>query len=144
MEVVEGAMLGAVPSGRKTGEPMAPSESPCAGMDTNGPTAVIKSSGKVDNTELNGGMVLNMTLDPVIFENDEGFKKLADLLRTFVDEKIYHVQFNVVKADTLRAAQREPYKHRDIVVKVSGFNAFFVDLSKPVQDHVIARTEHRM
>jgi len=65
-------------------------------------------------------------------------------LRTFVDEKIYHVQFNVVTADKLRAAQREPYKHRDIVVKVSGFNAFFVDLSKSVQDHVIARTEHRM
>jgi formate C-acetyltransferase len=65
MEVVEGAMLGALPSGRKAWEPMAPSESPCAGMDTNGPTAVIKSAGKVDNTELNGGMVLNMTLDPV-------------------------------------------------------------------------------
>ncbi|MHA2267553.1 MAG: glycine radical domain-containing protein [Promethearchaeota archaeon] len=142
MEVVEGAMLGALPSGRKAWEPMAPSESPCAGMDTKGPTAVIKSAGKVDNTELNGGMVLNMTLDPVIFENDDGFKKLADLLRTFVDEKVYHVQFNV--ADKLRAAQKDPYKHRDIVVKVSGFNAFFVDLSKPVQDHVIARTEHRM
>jgi formate C-acetyltransferase len=144
MEVVEGAMLGALPSGRKAWEPMAPSESPCAGMDTNGPTAVIKSAGKVDNTELNGGMVLNMTLDPVIFETDDGFKRLADLLRTFVDEKVYHVQFNVVTADKLRAAQKDPYKHRDIVVKVSGFNAFFVDLSKPVQDHVIARTEHRM
>ena len=144
MEVVEGVMLGALPSGRKAGEPMAPSESPCAGMDINGPTAVIKSAGKVDNTELNGGMVLNMTLDPMIFENNDGFKKLADLLRTFVDEKIYHVQFNVVTADKLRAAQKEPYKHRDIVVKVSGFNAFFVDLSKSVQDHVIARTEHRM
>jgi formate C-acetyltransferase len=144
MEVVEGVMLGALPSGRKAGEPMAPSESPCAGMDINGPTAVIKSAGKVDNTELNGGMVLNMTLDPMLFESDDGFKKLADLLRTFVDEKIYHVQFNVVNADKLRAAQKEPYKHRDIVVKVSGFNAFFVDLSKSVQDHVIARTEHRM
>ncbi|MHA2006181.1 MAG: glycyl radical protein [Promethearchaeota archaeon] len=144
MEVVEGALLGALPSGRKAWEPMAPSESPCAGMDTNGPTAVIKSAGKVDNVELNGGMVLNMTLDPMIFESNDGFKKLADLLRTFIDEKIYHVQFNVVKADKLRAAQKEPYKYRNIVVKVSGFNAFFVDLAKSIQDHVIARTEHRM
>jgi formate C-acetyltransferase len=123
---------------------MAPAESPSPGMDRNGPTAVIKSTGKVDNAELNGGMLLNMTLDPTIFETDGGFKRLADLLRTMVDEKVYHVQLNVVSPDTLRAAQEEPEKHRDLVVKVSGFNAFFVDLVKPVQDTIIARTEHRL
>jgi len=142
IEVVEGGLLGALPSGRQAGEPMAPSESPCPGMDRNGPTAVIRSAGKVDNAELHGGMVLNMTLDPAVFENDDGFKRLADLLRTLVDQKVYHVQFNVVSPDTLRAAQEEPDKHRDVVVKVSGFNAFFVDLHKSVQDTIIARTEH--
>ena len=89
-------------------------------------------------------MVLNMTLDPMVFESDDGFKRLADLLRTLVDQKVYHVQFNVVSPDTLRAAQEEPDKHRDLVVKVSGFNAFFVELHESVQDTIIARTEHRL
>jgi len=143
-EVTGAVEVGALPSGRLAGQPMAPAESPCAGMDGNGPTAVLKSSGKVDNTELIGGMLLNMTLDPVIFENDDGFRRLAGLLRTFVHQKIYHVQFNVVSSDVLKEAQQKPESHHDLIVKVSGFNEFFVNLTKPVQDSVIARTEHAL
>jgi len=141
-EVYGGMVVGALPSGRQAGERMAPGESPTSGMDVNGPTAVFNSVSKIDNTELIGGMVLNMTLDQVVFKTDDGFKRMADMIRAFVDQRIYHVQFNVVSADILKAAQKEPEKHRDLVVKLSGFNAFFVDLAKPLQDSIIVRTEH--
>lgn len=76
--------------------------------------------------------------------NGNGLKLFADLLRVFVDKKIWHVQVNCISSDTLRAAQREPEKYRDIVVRVVGYSAFFVDLTKPVQNILIARTEHRL
>jgi len=71
-------------------------------------------------------------------------KKLADMIRVFADQKVYHVQINVVSSDTLRAAQKAPKEHRDLVVKVAGYNAFFTQLSKALQDSIIARTEHRL
>ena len=85
-----------------------------------------------------------MRLDPTVFETDEGFKKLADLIWVFVDERVDHVQINVVHSDTLRAAQREPEKYRDLTVKVAGYNARFVEINKVLQDNLIARTEHRI
>lgn len=109
-----------------------------------GPTAVLKSMGKINNAELSLGQTLNMKFDPLIIDTDDGIKKLADLIRVFVDQKIDHVQFNVVSAETLKAAQQEPDKYKDLVVKVAGYNARFVDLEKLVQDSIIARTEHRL
>ncbi len=76
--------------------------------------------------------------------DSNGHKLLADLLRVFVDKKIWHVQINCVSSDTLRAAQCDPDRHRDIVVRGVGYSAFFTDLTKPVQDTLIARTEHRL
>ena len=139
-----GAILGALPSGRLAGEPLNDAHSPCSGADVKGPTAVLKSMGKIDNVELMGGVVLNMRLDPTIFRKEDGVKRLADLLRAFIDQKIFHVQFNVVSSDTLKAAQEEPEKYRDLLVKVAGYGAFFVQLTEPNQDAIIARTEHRM
>ena len=137
-----GKVVGALPSGRLAGEPLADAASPSAGKDLNGPTAVLKSMGKIDNVEILGGVVLNMRIDPAVFENGDGVRRLADMIRTFVDQKIYHVQINVVSSDTLRAAQKEPEKHADLMVKVAGYNAFFTQLSKPLQESIIARTEH--
>ena len=140
----QGMVVGALPSGRLAGKPLSDAASPSAGGDLNGPTAVLKSMGKIDNVEILGGVVLNMRIDPGVFKDGDGFKRLADLIRAFVDQKIYHVQINVVSSDTLRAAQKEPDKYRGLVVKVAGYNAFFVQLSKPLQDGIIARTEHRL
>ena len=134
--------MGALPSGRRAGEPLGDAASPCPGKDMKGPTAVLKSMSKIDNVEILGGIILNMRLDPAVFKNRDGVKRAADLIRTFVDQKIYHVQINVVSSDTLRAAQRSPEKYRDLNVKVAGYNAFFTLLSKPLQDSIIARTEH--
>ena len=83
-----------------------------------------------------------MKLDPAIFDGEDGFKRLADLIRVFVDQKVFHLQVNVVSADTLRAAQKEPDKYKELTVKVAGYNAQFVRLTEDIQDTIIARTEH--
>jgi len=140
--VPEGKVVGALPSGRLAWEPLADATSPSSGNDRNGPTAILKSMGKVDNVEILGGTPLNMRIDPAVFKDKNGVKRLADLVRTFVDQKICHVQVNVVSSDTLREAQKEPEKHRDLTVKVAGYNAFFTHLTKELQDSIIARTEH--
>ena len=136
-----GKMVGALPSGRKAWEPLADSASPSAGKDVNGPTAVFKSVGKVDNVEILGGVILNMRIDPAVFEGGN-VQRMAGLIRTFIDQKIYHVQVNVVSTETLKDAQKEPEKYRDLMVKVAGYNAFFTQLSKEHQDPIIARTAH--
>ena len=133
----------ALPSGRKAREPLADGISPNMGTDLNGPTSVLKSVGKVNNAgDATLGQSLNMKIDPTVFENEDGFKRLADLIRVFVDQKVDHVQINVISVDTLRAAQEEPEKFRDLLVKVAGYNARFTSLHKALQDQIIARTEH--
>ncbi|MCH7908570.1 MAG: hypothetical protein IIB38_03020, partial [Candidatus Hydrogenedentes bacterium] len=136
-----GKTVGALPSGRQAWEPLADSASPSAGKDVNGPTAVFKSVGKIDNVEILGGVILNMRIDPAVFEGGS-VERMAGLIRAFIDQKIYHVQVNVVSTDTLKAAQKEPEKYRDLMVKVAGYNAFFTQLSKEHQDPIIARTTH--
>ncbi len=137
-----GLAVGALPSGRLAGEPLAPAFSPTVGSDVKGPTAVLKSLGKVNNAEVSLGQSFNMKIGPAVFEKEDGLKRFADLIRVFVDQKVDHVQVNVVSVDTLRAAQREPDKYKDVVVKVAGYNARFVLLYKELQDSIIARTEH--
>jgi len=142
MFATTGAILGALPSGRLTGEPLNDAHSPCSGFDVKGPTAVLKSMGKIDNVELKGGVLLNLKLDPAVFKKEDGVKRLADLVRAFVDQQILHVQFNIVSSDTLKAAQENPEKYQDLLVKVAGYSVFFVQLTKPNQDAIISRTEH--
>ena len=140
--VPEGKLVGALASGRRAWEPLADATSPSAGSDRNGPTAILKSMGKVDNVEILGGTPLNMRIDSSVFRDGDGVKRLADLVRVFVDQKICHVQINVVSSDLLKSAQKNPEKHRDLVVKVAGYNAFFTQLPKDLQDTIVARTEH--
>jgi len=138
-----GEITGALPSGRLAGTPLADGGcSPTVGSDMKGPTAVLKSVGKLNNAEVSTGITLNMKLDPAVFDQEDGYKRLADLVRVFVDQKVFHMQTNVVSADTLRAAQEEPDKHKELTVKVAGYNAQFVRLTKDIQDSIIARTEH--
>ena len=100
--------------------------------------------GKVDGVEIPAGLSLTTRLDPAVFQGKDGIKRMVDLIRTFVDQKIFHLQINVVSSDTLINAQKEPEDYRDLMVKVAGYNAFFTQLSKPLQDSIIARTEHRL
>ena len=139
--VPAGQIVGALPSGRLAWEPLSDAASPSPGSDLKGPTAVLKSMGKIDNVEILAGLTLNMRIDPAVFK-DGDVMRLVGLIRTFVDQKIYHLQINVVSSDTLKAAQKEPRKYRDLNVKVAGYNAFFTQLGKPLQDSIMARTEH--
>jgi choline trimethylamine-lyase len=137
-----GKALGALPSGRLSQAPLADGCSPGHGNDIKGPTTVLKSVAKIDHAQFSNGTQLNMRVDPAVFKDAQGFQRLANLIRGFVDNRIWHVQINVVSSDTLRAAQKEPEKYRDLVVKVAGYNTFFVLLHKDVQNDIISRTEH--
>jgi len=139
--VPEGSVTGPLPSGRLAGEPLCDASSPSRGMDLQGPTAVIRSMGKIDHVEILGGVTFNLRIDPAVFR-DGDLSRMVAMLRTFIDEKIFHMQLNVVSTEHLKAAQKEPEKHRDLVVKVAGYNAFFTYLHKELQDSIIARTEH--
>ena len=140
--VPAGKVVGALPSGRLSGEPLAPAGSPSTGKDVNGVTAVLNSMGKVDGTEVLAGLSLSSRIDPAVFKNRDGIKRMADMLRTFVDQNIFHLQLNVVSSDTLMAAQEKPEEYRDLMVKVAGYNAYFTGLHRELQDTIIARTEH--
>ena len=140
--VTAGLGVGALPWGRLAGEPLADAVSPNRATEEKGPTAVLKSVGKINNAEVSLSQTLNMRVDPVIFEKDDGFKRMADLIRVFADQKVDHVQVNVVSSDTLRAAQKEPDDYKELTVKVAGYNARFVELHTELQDSIVARTEH--
>jgi len=137
-----GQMCGATPDGRKAGTPLSDACSPAQGTDVNGPTATIKSVANLEHINLVQGTIFNMKMHPGPLETKAGMLKWANLIRTYFDLGGWEIQFNVVSADTLRAAQMEPDKYRDLVVRVVGYSAFFVDLDKSVQDDIIRRTEH--
>jgi len=140
--VPEGRIVGALPSGRLAGEPLAPAACPSAGMERKGVTAVLKSMGKVDGAEVAAGLSMTSRIDPAMFKSKDGVKRLADMIRTFVDQKIFHLQLNIVSSEELVAAQKKPADYRDLMVKVAGYNAYFTQLDRPLQDTIIARTEH--
>ncbi len=139
-----GAVLGATPDGRKAGEPVAEGVSPSQGADTNGPTASLASIARTKATrhKERAARLLNMKLTPSAIEGPEGTRKLMSLIRTACDLKMWHLQFNIVNKDTLIAAQEDPEKYRDLLVRVAGYSAYFVDLTPQLQDEIIKRTAH--
>lgn len=136
-----GAVTGATPDGRKSGLPVSEGISPVQGADRRGPTAVIKSAAKMDHVRT-GGTLLNQKFTPQLLEGEEGISQLAHLVRSYFKLDGHHVQFNVVSAETLRQAQKHPEQYRDLIVRVAGYSDYFCDLSKALQDEIIARTEH--
>ncbi len=136
-----GSVTGAMPDGRKAGLPLSEGISPVQGADRRGPTAVIKSAAKMDHVKT-GGTLLNMKFTPSLVACDEGIDKWAHLVRTYFRMDGHHVQFNVVRADTLREAQADPEHHRDLIVRVAGYSDYFCDLSRELQEEIITRTEH--
>jgi pyruvate formate-lyase/glycerol dehydratase family glycyl radical enzyme len=137
-----GSVIGALPDGRRSGEPLSEGVSPVQGADRNGPTAVMKSAGKIDHIRT-GGTLLNMKFTPQLLAEKAGIDKLVDLIRAYFRMDGHHVQFNVVTADTLREAQRFPDKYRNLIVRVAGYSDYFVNLGKELQNEIIKRTEYR-
>lgn len=136
-----GKSVWALPSGRKATTPLADGLSPYPGYDHNGPTAVIKSVCTINHDSNRAGTLLNLKLTPQLLADDESKKKLVSLLRAEETLGGFHVQFNVVNRDTLIDAQKHPEQYADLLVRVAGYSAFFVDLRKEAQDVIINRTE---
>lgn len=143
--VGQGRTTLATPDGRHAKTPLAEGCSPAHNMDQKGPTSVLKSISKLPTHEIVGGVLLNQKVDPKTLAKKEDKQKLLALLRTFFDRLHgYHIQYNVVSKETLLDAQKHPEKHRDLIVRVAGYSAFFNVLSKATQDDIIARTEHTL
>ena len=137
-----GSVTGALPSGRRAGEPVSDGISPSQGADTEGPTAIIKSAARIDHART-GGTLLNMKFNPQVLAGEGGIEKLAHLIRAYFKLDGHHIQFNVITADTLREAQEQPEKNRDLIVRVAGYSDYFVDLGAELQNEIIARTEQQ-
>ncbi len=143
--VPHGMATMATPDGRHAGEPLAEGCSPAHNRDRKGPTAVFKSVSKLPTEEITGGVLLNQKVNPSVLENEKNVEKLIALIRAFFDTlKGFHVQFNVVSKETLLDAQIHPENHKDLIVRVAGYSAFFNALSKITQDDIIARTEQTL
>jgi formate C-acetyltransferase/4-hydroxyphenylacetate decarboxylase large subunit len=139
-----GKVCEAFPDGRRRGEPLADGvTSPYPGTDTQGPTAVLRSSSKVDHTRIRGGL-LNLKFHPSALRGENGSHNLLALIKTYFENPGFHVQFNVVDSNMLRDAQNHPENYRNLVVRVAGFSAYWVEMSKALQDQVICRTEHNL
>jgi pyruvate-formate lyase len=137
-----GSVTGATPDGRKAWTPLSEGISPVQGSDRRGPTAVLKSAGKMDHVRT-GGTLLNQKFSPQLLEDEKGISNLAHLVRAYFAMGGHHIQFNVVNAQTLRDAQASPERYRDLIVRVAGYSDYFCDLGKTLQDEIIARTEHQ-
>jgi pyruvate formate-lyase/glycerol dehydratase family glycyl radical enzyme len=137
-----GALTGATPDGRFAGETFADGTiSPAQGKDTHGPTALIRSAMTIDQIPYQATL-LNMKFHPSALKTQEDMRKLSMLIRTYFSQGGKHVQFNVVNKDMLLEGQQHPEKHKDLIVRVAGYSAYFVTLGKPVQDEIICRTEY--
>jgi formate C-acetyltransferase len=134
-------MTSATPDGRSAGVPLADGISPVQQMDRNGPTAVIASVASIDQTLFANGTLLNMKFSPSSLKGEDGVKKLAQLIQTYFDLGGMELQINVVSADTLRKAQKNPEEYKNLVVRIAGFSAYFVELNLASQEDLIARTE---
>jgi formate C-acetyltransferase len=139
-----GKVVGATPNGRKAKTPLSDGGGPSHGADTNGPTCTLIS---IANTKCmvakeRAARLVNLKLTPSSVTGEEGNRKIMSLIRTFCDLRLWHLQFNVINRETLLAAQKDPEKYRNLLVRVAGYSAYFVDLSAELQNEIIARTDH--
>jgi trans-4-hydroxy-L-proline dehydratase len=137
-----GSKVGATPDGRRALEPVSDGISPVQGTDRSGTTAVIRSAARIDHART-GGTLLNQKFAPDALETEADLGKLAAIVRTYFALGGHHIQFNVVTAETLREAQAQPEKYRDLIVRVAGYSDYFCDLTRALQDEIISRTEYQ-
>ena len=136
-----GSVCGATPNGRHAHFAISDGTSPAHGSDSHGPTAVIKSLGKLDQTK-SGGTLLNMRFVPNLLKREEDMRKLGHLIRTYFRHGGHHIQFNIVDTETLLDAQKHPDQYRDLLVRVAGYSDYFNDMTEQLQNEIIARTEN--
>lgn len=141
--VAQGYITFATPDGRKTGTPIADAMSPAQSRDKNGPTAVFESSVVFDHHHYMGGIALNLRLHPSVLSNEEGMEKVRDMTKNYFESGGLEVQYNVVDTDTLRAAQKNPEQYRDLVVRIAGYSAYFIELGTDLQNDIISRNENK-
>ena len=139
-----GGKLGATINGRKAGQALSEGISPTQGVDNQGPIATLLSIDHAKSRRYANSFsrLLNIKLSPQVVAGENGTRNLMSLLRTFVDLKLWHVQFNIIHRDTLLKAQKDPDSYRNLIVRVAGYSAYFTDLSPALQNEIIARTEH--
>lgn len=139
-----GKVVSATPNGRSAWTALSDGTSASHGADHNGPTAVLMSNYNTKNSGMKNraSRLLNIKLSPKAVEGDDGTQKVMDMIRTWCDLRLWHLQFNIVNKETLLAAQKEPDNYRDLLVRIAGYSAYFCDLSKDLQNDIINRTEH--
>ena len=140
--IAQGKQTWATPDGRKTGQPLADACSPAQGRDENGPTAVFSSECCFEHSRYTDGLALNIRIHPSAVSDDEGVKKLAAMTKAYFENGGMEVQYNIVSAETMRAAQKDPQAYRDLVVRIAGFSAYFVEMTPDLQNDIISRTEN--
>jgi len=134
-------IVGALPNGRRRGDALYDGGiSPGPGLDKKGPTAVLKSCGKINHITDGRAFLLNQRLSPTQLKGEKGYQLWKAYMRTWADLGLDHVQFNMVSDETLRAAQKDPEKFQEVIVRVAGYSAHFVDISRKTQDNIIQRT----
>lgn len=134
-------IVGALPNGRRLGDALYDGGiSPGPGLDKKGPTAVLKSCGKINHITDGRAFLLNQRLSPTQLAGEKGYQLWRAYMRTWADLELDHIQFNVVDDSTLRAAQKDPEKYQEVIVRVAGYSAHFVDISRKTQDNIIQRT----
>ncbi|MBK6534017.1 MAG: hypothetical protein IPF99_31910 [Deltaproteobacteria bacterium] len=141
LNVYEGALEPATPDGRRAGEPLSNSMSPSNGAERRGPTATMSSLARIDHTSSATAARLNMRLPIGVLKSDKGVESVAHLVRGYFASGGFHVQFNTVDTATLLAAQEAPGDYADLIVRVSGYSAYFTRLGRRIQDDIIGRTE---
>ncbi len=141
LNVVFGSFTAATPDGRKAGEPLSDGISPVQGMDKGGPVTTLESLLTFDYTEYGNGTLCNMKFHPTSLAAEDGLQKLVGVMQSYFDNGGMELQLNIVSGDTLRDAQKHPENYKDLVVRVAGFSAYFVDVFKESQDDLIRRTE---
>ncbi|MBR2738382.1 MAG: hypothetical protein IKD88_06710 [Lachnospiraceae bacterium] len=141
MNVTYGKMVAATPDGRKASEPLSDGISPVQSMDKSGPFATINSITKFDQSMYRNGTLCNMKFHPTALQGAEGDMKLRSVMETYFDKGGMELQINVVSAETMRDAQEHPENYQDLVVRIAGFSAYFVEVYKEAQDDLIRRTE---
>ena len=137
-----GMLTGATPDGRRSGTSLSNAVSPVQGADRKGPTCIINSVTRFPHAQFGNGMVLDLKFSPSIFGNASNRPAFKAMLDTYFQQGGMEIQFNIMSRETLLEAQREPEKYRSLIVRVSGFSAYFINLYKTLQDEIIARTEY--
>jgi formate C-acetyltransferase/benzylsuccinate synthase len=134
-------IVNALPNGRRLGDALYDGGiSPGPGLDKKGPTAVLKSCAKIDHVTDGRAFLLNQRLSPTQLEGEKGYQLWKAYMKTWAELGLDHVQFNMVSDQTLRAAQQDPEKYQEVIVRVAGYSAHFVDISRKTQDNIIQRT----